>query len=139
MRKLIDGVQRIYSLPGALELDALGLAVLDITCLEVGLGFVQGHVKLSGAGAIDIPVLVAEFRLVDDSGTMNFRCSSCDEKTTIFVSYIKLERELPSISSVRMLIDWVRVVVKRRVEVFWPSRCMLMVDMDIVSALPPVG
>jgi hypothetical protein len=89
VRKLIDGVQRIYSLPGALELNALRLAVLDITCLEVGLGFVQGHVKLSGAGAIDIPVLVAEFRLVDNSRTMNFRCSAYDEKTTIFVSYIK--------------------------------------------------
>jgi hypothetical protein len=139
VRKLIDGVQRIYSLPGALELDALGLAVLDITCLEVGLGFVQGHVKLSGAGAIDIPVLVAEFRLVDNPRAMNFRCGPYDEKTTIFVSYIKLKLALPSISSVRMLMDWVRVVVNRRVLVFCPSRCMLMVDMDMVSALPPVG
>ena len=105
MRQLIDGVQRIYSLSGAHELDTLRLAVLNIACLQVGLRFVQRHVKLSGARPIDIPVLVTEFRLVHDSGPMNFRCSTCDEKTTIFVSYTIFANDLPSISSVRMLID----------------------------------
>ena len=78
MRQLIDGVQRIYSLSGAHELDTLRLAVLNIACLQVGLRFVQRHVKLSGARPIDIPVLVTEFRLVHDSGPMNFRCSTFD-------------------------------------------------------------
>jgi len=78
VRQLVARIQRIYSLTVGLELNALGLALINIIGAQVGSRLVQGHVKLSRARSIDIPVLISELRLVDNARAMNFRLSSFD-------------------------------------------------------------
>lgn len=78
MRQLVARIQRIYSLTVGLELNALGLALINIIGTQVGRWLVQGHVELSWARPIDVPVLISELRLVDNARAMNFRFSSFD-------------------------------------------------------------